>query len=87
VWLNNLRKLMSGSQHRRPGRPRRRATTRPQLEALESRLAPTISITSGNTTAFVLGSSGRFTVQTSGFPAPILSESGALPSQRGDVHG
>ena len=38
------------------------------------------SITSANNTTFTVGSMGSFTVTASGFPAPTLSESGALPS-------
>jgi Tol biopolymer transport system component len=38
------------------------------------------AITSGSTPPFISGSSGSFTVHTTGFPAPTLSESGALPS-------
>ncbi len=38
------------------------------------------SITSANNTSFTEGQAGTFTVTTSGFPAPSLSESGALPS-------
>jgi hypothetical protein len=39
------------------------------------------AITSGDiTSTFIAGRSGSFTVRTSGFPAPTLSESGALPS-------
>jgi uncharacterized repeat protein (TIGR01451 family) len=37
------------------------------------------SITSGNNATFVFGTAGSFTVNTSGFPAPSVSESGALP--------
>jgi hypothetical protein len=70
VWLNHLRKLFGYRNpqwgHRQAGRRRRRATTRPQLEALANRLAPAISSTSGSTTAFISGSSGSFTVHTSG---------------------
>jgi hypothetical protein len=59
VWLNNLRKLLSGSQHRQPGRPRRRATTRRlTVELLESRdllsgltLTPLVQVSS-NTSPF-----------------------------------
>ena len=40
--------------------------------------APTI--TSANAATFVVGTPGSFTVMASGFPAPSLSESGALPS-------
>ena len=36
-------------------------------------------ITSANKTTFTVGSPGAFTVTTSGFPVPALSESGALP--------
>ena len=40
--------------------------------------APTIS--SGASTTFTVGTAGTFSVTTTGFPAPSLSESGALPS-------
>lgn len=38
------------------------------------------AITSNNNTSFTKGSSGSFTVTATGFPAPTLSESGALPA-------
>ncbi|MDE3108718.1 MAG: putative Ig domain-containing protein, partial [Acidobacteriota bacterium] len=38
------------------------------------------AITSANATTFTAGTAGTFNVTTSGFPAPALSESGALPS-------
>jgi hypothetical protein len=38
------------------------------------------AITSANNTAFTVNTAGTFTVTASGFPAPTLSESGALPS-------
>ena len=38
------------------------------------------SITSGSSTTFADGSAGSFPVTTTGFPAPALSETGALPS-------
>jgi hypothetical protein len=38
------------------------------------------AITSANSTSFSLGGAGTFQVTTSGFPAPALSESGALPN-------
>jgi Putative Ig domain len=41
-------------------------------------LAP--AITSANATSFTAGAAGTFSVTTSGFPAPALTESGALPS-------
>ncbi len=37
-------------------------------------------ITSANTTTFTTGTAGTFTVTATGFPAPIFSETGALPS-------
>ena len=37
------------------------------------------AITSGNSTTFAVGSAGTFTVTAAGFPAPTLSEAGALP--------
>jgi autotransporter-associated beta strand protein len=38
------------------------------------------SITSGNNTTFTVGTLGGFTVTTTGFPSPVLTENGALPS-------
>jgi uncharacterized delta-60 repeat protein len=38
------------------------------------------AITSANNTTFTVGSAGSFTVTRTGFPAPTVSESGALPS-------
>ena len=38
------------------------------------------AVTSGASTTFTAGSDGTFTVTTSGFPAPALSETGPLPS-------
>jgi hypothetical protein len=38
------------------------------------------AITSSNATSFTAGQSGSFTITTSGFPTPTLTESGALPS-------
>jgi len=38
------------------------------------------AFTSRNSTAFTLGTSGLFAVLTTGFPAPSLTETGALPS-------
>ncbi len=38
------------------------------------------AITSANTTTFTVGASGSFTVTTTGYPTPSLSETGALPS-------
>ena len=40
----------------------------------------TPAITSQNTKTFVLGVAGTFTVTATGFPAPTLGESGALPT-------
>src|SRR5205823_184612 len=37
------------------------------------------AITSVNTTTFIIGSAGSFTVTATGFPAPTLSQTGALP--------
>ncbi len=37
------------------------------------------AITSANSTTFVVGSAGSFSVTSTGFPVPSLSESGALP--------
>ncbi|HET6931490.1 MAG TPA: putative Ig domain-containing protein [Candidatus Acidoferrum sp.] len=38
------------------------------------------AVTSPSSTSFTVGASSSFTVMTSGFPAPALSETGALPS-------
>ena len=38
------------------------------------------AITSANNTTFTVGAAGSFTVTTTGFPTPALTESGALPS-------
>jgi streptogramin lyase len=38
------------------------------------------TITSANSATFTVGTAGSFTVTATGFPAPSLSESGALPS-------
>ena len=38
------------------------------------------AITSANATTFTVGSAGTFTVTKTGFPAPTLSQTGALPS-------
>ena len=38
------------------------------------------AITSANSTTFTVGALGSFTVTATGFPAPTLSETGALPS-------
>ena len=38
------------------------------------------AITSANNAAFIVGSSGTFTVTTSGYPSPALSETGTLPT-------
>ncbi len=38
------------------------------------------TVTSAPSTGFSVGTAGAFTVTTTGFPAPLLSESGALPS-------
>jgi hypothetical protein len=38
------------------------------------------SITSANNTSFSIGSAGSFTITTNGYPAPALSETGALPT-------
>ena len=38
------------------------------------------AITSGNTTTFVVGTAGSFTVTTTGFPTPTVAESGTLPN-------
>jgi uncharacterized repeat protein (TIGR01451 family) len=40
----------------------------------------TAAITSANSTAFLVGTAGSFTVTATGSPTPTLSESGALPS-------
>lgn len=38
------------------------------------------AITSANTTTFTTGTAGSFTVTATGYPAPVFSETGALPS-------
>lgn len=38
------------------------------------------AITSGNSATFTVGAAGTFTVATTGFPAPSLTETGALPA-------
>lgn len=38
------------------------------------------AITSGNSTTFTVGAAASFTVMTTGFPAPAITETGALPS-------
>jgi hypothetical protein len=38
------------------------------------------AITSANNTAFTVGAAGTFTVTTTGYPEPALTETGALPS-------
>src|SRR5206468_5072182 len=38
------------------------------------------AVTSANNTTFAVGTAGTFTVTATGFPAPALSETGALPS-------
>lgn len=38
------------------------------------------SITSANSTTFIAGTTGSFTVQTTGVPTPSIAESGVLPS-------
>jgi hypothetical protein len=38
------------------------------------------AITSANSASFTYGTGGAFTVMTTGFPKPVLSETGALPS-------
>src|SRR5437667_11908262 len=43
-----------------------------------SKTAPTI--TSANSTTFVVGTAGSFTVTATGTPTPTLTETGALPS-------
>ena len=40
----------------------------------------TPSITSSNSTVFNVGTAGTFTVTAGGFPASVLSETGALPA-------
>ena len=39
-------------------------------------------ITSANNLQFTVGGAGAFTVTASGFPAPILSETSAIPPSR-----
>jgi hypothetical protein len=55
------------------------AASAPQAFTLTVNQAP--AITSANTTAFVVGTLGSFTVTTSGFPAPTIARTGAaLPA-------
>ena len=49
-----------------------------QTFALTVNQAP--AITSANSAAFVVGTAGSFTVTTSGYPTPSLSETGTLPA-------
>jgi hypothetical protein len=49
-----------------------------QAFTLTAGVAP--QFTSGASTTFTAGTAGTFTLTTSGFPAPTLSESGALPT-------
>jgi hypothetical protein len=43
--------------------------------------APTApAITSADNATFIIGSSGTFTVTTTGYPTPTISKTGALPS-------
>ena len=56
----------------------RRAPNATQNFTLTVNQAP--AITSANSATFKVGTAGTFTVTTTGFPAPTLSESGALPS-------
>jgi hypothetical protein len=38
------------------------------------------SITSSTSTSFTVGTAGSFSIRTSGYPAPVVSEAGALPN-------
>jgi hypothetical protein len=44
MWLNNLRQMLFGSPPRQAGRPRRRATARLQVETLEDRTLPAVTL-------------------------------------------
>jgi hypothetical protein len=45
------------------------------------------AITSANTTSFTIGSLGKFTITTTGFPAAAITESGTLPIGVNFVNG
>jgi len=52
----------------------------PATQSFTLTVDQTVAITSANSTTFLVGAAGSFTVTATGFPAPALSESGALPS-------
>jgi uncharacterized repeat protein (TIGR01451 family) len=56
------------------------ASNSPQTLAVSGNGAAPPVITSANNTTFILGMAGSFTITTSGFPIPSLSEVGSLPS-------
>ena len=55
------------------------ASDSPQTLAVGGGGAAAPAITSANTTTFYISTTGSFTVTTSGFPAPSLSETGMVP--------
>jgi hypothetical protein len=56
------------------------ASNSPQTLAVSGNGTAPPVITSVNNTTFILGMAGSFTITTSGFPVPSLSEAGTLPS-------
>jgi hypothetical protein len=54
------------------------ASTNSNTDSVTVDTPPTI--TSANNTTFTVGSAGTFTVTTTGFPTPSITENGALPS-------
>ena len=50
------------------------------LQTLTVEVDQAPAITSADHAAFVVGQSGTFTVETSGFPAPVLAVAGAVPA-------
>jgi hypothetical protein len=56
------------------------ASNSPQTLAASGNGTAAPLITSANHTTFILGTAGSFTITTSGFPVPSLSEVGSLPS-------
>jgi IPT/TIG domain/Putative Ig domain len=55
-------------------------TTGTAADSFEMTVDAAPSITSADTTTFVAGEPGAFTVESAGFPTPSLSETGALPA-------
>ena len=70
---------MCSAEHRRPEQANNGVgSNATQAFTLTVDQAP--AITSATTTTFTVGSSGSFTVTSTGFPAPAITESGTLPS-------